>query len=896
MADTYFTQQVHNDWLMSSSPAKVISTQCPQNVTISCNAALCRRHTSAWVVLSWTFKVLATGKTLRHVSLTLDENRSIFSVASVYKNGIECRIRNSQEWYESDPEFNQPLTSNTNRRTEYIVRICCQARRYGTYRQNVIFGFQEYPVVLRRICVDCLPREDLIRIQTATEYQLSQNPKYWPDEAEILHKFKSPFVPQRDKKEDEFSAMYPYPNKDNFFLTQESLTDDCLTESNYRGRLHELISIEELARHEQIARYRNVSYMRLLSHYILVSAGDAATVTKYAPSGELFAQLPLSRNTSEDTRSGRLFLRGCSSLLFKTTSSISGPLVVYEAHIEDVCTQSVYVRLSKECVDKFNLMADMDLEVEVQFLLSRLPFCEWHRAVDSLPDIKLVFPNIKMSVNDFISLNALTTDIIQDDMLNAEQKKAMAVMTAPIEIIMPPILLFGPFGTGKTFTIAHALRILLTQNARHKILLCTHSNSAADLYVRDFFDSWYKAYRNPRLKPIRVYYKDRARNTVHPIVQEYSLMENGSFRNPRQEDFLESGLIITTLTTASSLTSMNLPLTHIVIDEAAQALECEILIPLALATLNTRLILAGDQMQLAPEVYSDLASERGLGVSLLERIYKIYPENHPCRIQLCQNYRAHADIIAFTSEIFYDGKITPGQNVLMRHPIFKPLTFYAVSGEELQDIHSTGYVHASEAYEIANRVHELKSNWPVDQWGSYGDGSIGVLAYYADQVQRIRAELRKRKLFDVSVERVLNVQGKQFTAVFISTVRTRNCCRYAAERNLKDYGFLTNPRLVNTAITRAKCLVAVVGDPVALLTIGSCRKLWQRYLEMADLYGINLENLKYHLSLVPELPRGTPLNPLANEFVPRNSQPVCIIEYVPVPMMYPIVHYNLHHT
>ena len=37
--------------------------------------------------------------------------------------------------------------------------------------------------------------------------------------------------------------------------------------------------------------------------------------------------------------------------------------------------------------------------------------------------------------------------------------------------------------------------------------------------------------------------------------------------------------------------------THIFLDEAAQALECEMLIPLSLVGPNTRVILAGDHMQ-----------------------------------------------------------------------------------------------------------------------------------------------------------------------------------------------------------------------------------------------------------------------------------------------------------
>ena len=97
---------------------------------------------------------------------------------------------------------------------------------------------------------------------------------------------------------------------------------------------------------------------------------------------------------------------------------------------------------------------------------------------------------------------------------------------------------------------------------------------------------------------------------------------------------------------------------------------------------------------------------------------------------------------------------------------------------------------------------------------------LGIVTPYYDQVQRIRSELRKRKLFGVSVERVLNVQGKQFRAIFLSTVRTRKTCVSNQEDATADFGFLSNDKLLNTAITRAQSLVAVVGDPVALCSIG----------------------------------------------------------------------------
>ena len=68
------------------------------------------------------------------------------------------------------------------------------------------------------------------------------------------------------------------------------------------------------------------------------------------------------------------------------------------------------------------------------------------------------------------------------------------------------------------------------------------------------------------------------------------------------------------------------------------------------------------------------------------------------------------------------------------------------------------------------RVEELRKKWPV-AWGKLDDGSIGVVSPYADQVFRIRAELRKKRLHEVSVERVLNVQGKQY---FILSAKNNN--------------------------------------------------------------------------------------------------------------------------
>ena len=75
---------------------------------------------------------------------------------------------------------------------------------------------------------------------------------------------------------------------------------------------------------------------------------------------------------------------------------------------------------------------------------------------------------------------------------------------------------------------------------------------------------------------------------------------------------------------------------------------------------------------------------------------------------------------------------------------------------------------------------------------------------------------------------LLLISGKQFRVVILSTVRTRHTCLEKSSEILEkssklDFGFLSNAKLLTTAITRAQSLIAVVGDPISLCSVGKCR-------------------------------------------------------------------------
>ncbi|GCB71419.1 hypothetical protein scyTo_0008832, partial [Scyliorhinus torazame] len=128
---------------------------------------------------------------------------------------------------------------------------------------------------------------------------------------------------------------------------------------------------------------------------------------------------------------------------------------------------------------------------------------------------------------------------------------------------------------------------------------------------------------------------------------------------------------------------------------------------------------------------------------------------------------------------------------------------------------------------------------------------------------------------------------RPFRVLFLSTVRTRHTYKEPPssvrrrdaqlEESTEDleYGFLSSYRMLNTILTRTQSLVAVVGDPVALCSIGKCRKIWEHFIFLChkngSLHGATLHEIRTQLDNL-ELSRGCVLNPLAPEFIPRAIQ------------------------
>lgn len=877
-----YTEALIEKWINSLSPEKVLN-DCLDGVTVEHNSDLSVTVNTKKSSHSWTFLLYCEpARMLHRIALLYDANRPHFSITAVSAGDPSSQVPQQvceggcQEWTGVD------LLQNGMDHCLYTVEVAFRTEIFGTFRQTVVFDFGSEPVLMQRVMVDAASIEDLEHLMQARQ-QLLMTAKRWDSSCKTIVEF----IPNENMElERSLLSRYQIPLSADQLFTQ-SVLDKTLTRENYQPRLHDLLYIEEIAQYKEVSKFNIKVNLQLVSSFMLTGISGGA---KYAQNGELYARFKLTETLSEDTLAGRLVMTKVNSVLLLPVSRdrqgqpASAKERVYEAVIEEKTKDYIFLRICKACCEELNLIPDRELQVELQFQLNRLPLCEMHYALDRLRDNSILFPDISLTPIIPWSPNRQWDEQL-DPRLNAKQKEAILAITTPLSIDLPPVLIIGPYGTGKTFTLAQAVKHILKQPDT-RVLICTHSNSAADLYIKDYLHPYVEA-GNSHARPLRVYFRKRWVKTVHPVVQQYCLISGAylTFQMPTRQDIERHRVVVVTLSTSQYLCQLDLEpglFTHILLDEAAQAMECETIMPLALVNKSTRIVLAGDHMQLSPFVYSEFARERNLHVSLLDRLYEHYPPEYPCRILLCENYRSHEAIINYTSELFYEGKLM-ASGKQPPHKDFYPLTFFTARGEDVQEKNSTAYYNNAEVFEIVERVEEIRKKWPV-AWGKLDESSIGVVSPYADQVFRIRAELRKKRMPEVSVERVLNVQGKQFRVLFLSTVRTRHTCKHkqtAIKRKEQlvedstedlDYGFLSNYKLLNTAITRAQSLVAVVGDPIALCSVGRCRKFWETFIsichENSSLHGITFEQIKAQLEAL-ELKKTYVLNPLAPEFIPR---------------------------
>ncbi|KAI8851245.1 P-loop containing nucleoside triphosphate hydrolase protein [Chytridium lagenaria] len=252
---------------------------------------------------------------------------------------------------------------------------------------------------------------------------------------------------------------------------------------------------------------------------------------------------------------------------------------------------------------------------------------------------------------------------------------------------------------------------------------------------------------------------------------------------------------------------------HLFIDEAGQATEPETCLPLSvIANANeyfVPVILSGDHMQLGPL--------HGFDVSYFERIigrplYKDHPdargaprrkveaENYGDTSLILQDIRAPfvnlirtIAMIVVPSQLSYNNTLVPMRTL-------RSLTLFCDEG--------ASWWNAIEAAKVLELIESI-----LRHGVSLKD--FGIISPFREQVKRLRKLMRARGLGGIDVGTVEDYQGMERKIIILSCVRSRY--RFLADDIRDNIGVVNFPRRLNVALTRAKSLLVIVGNPALLV-------------------------------------------------------------------------------
>ena len=369
---------------------------------------------------------------------------------------------------------------------------------------------------------------------------------------------------------------------------------------------------------------------------------------------------------------------------------------------------------------------------------------------------------------------------------NASQNEAVALAVDAEDCA----LIHGPPGTGKTYTIARAIRALVAEGNR--VLLSAFTNRAVDNALEALRDQGFG-------DVLRV----GTETGVRGDMQDVRLVQRGD-PNEKAAELRDAPVVAATTAACGSRVMRECEFDVALVDEASQLTE-----PGTHAAINLadRFVLVGDHEQLPPVV----RAENDLQTSLFQRLIEAYPD---ASVMLDRQYRMSQRIQAFASAEFYDGALRPatpevaGQT--LRDLGVDPAALPDGLAGGVDFVDPDGARDGNRNVREAERVAEV-----VDAYLAAGvdPDDIGVIAPFRAQV----AEIGRRT--PVTVDTVDRFQGSSKAVIVVSLVAAGDL----------DGPIFEDHRRMNVALTRAKKQLTLVGDADALAS----EPFYERMLDWA---------------------------------------------------------------
>ncbi|KAK1774778.1 P-loop containing nucleoside triphosphate hydrolase protein [Copromyces sp. CBS 386.78] len=434
-----------------------------------------------------------------------------------------------------------------------------------------------------------------------------------------------------------------------------------------------------------------------------------------------------------------------------------------------------------------------------------------------------------------------------DESLNYEQRIAVDSVLCQNYGTMP-YLISGPPGTGKTKTMIEiALQLVRNVPGCSHILVCAPSEPAADTLA----DRLSKSMNRNDL--FRLNRPTRDPREVLSNLLSYCYMQKDVFALPPFAQLMSYRIIVTSCRDASMLmyarltnsdlytvsstlhsqihptssppTKSRLHWSALLIDEAAQAMEPEALIPLHVVSpplkgppplFTPLVIMAGDEQQLNPRtscpctplqqslfarlfkrpVYSAHPLARRLrhkdGAQPPKQQYQLHPDLLPILrppfTNLIRNYRSHPAILAMPSKLFYFDTLVAEADEQERNRLEEwagwrgrngrkwPILYHDnrspddLEAPSLSSVTTGGWFNVGEAHLACQYAQSLFRSGLVKQ------GEICIMSPFKAQVRLIRSLIRSEMygmMWEVNVGPTEAFQGLEHGVVILCVTRSR---------------------------------------------------------------------------------------------------------------------------
>ncbi|UNI18255.1 DNA helicase [Purpureocillium takamizusanense] len=408
--------------------------------------------------------------------------------------------------------------------------------------------------------------------------------------------------------------------------------------------------------------------------------------------------------------------------------------------------------------------------------------------------------------------------------LNVDQKRAIEKVMSAEDYA----LVLGMPGTGKTTTIAHIIRALVSQGKT--VLLTSHTHTAVDNILLKL--------KTDRIPILRL----GAPAKVHPEVQDFAHLAGQPKKTFEEikEAWHGTPVVATTCLGINHPVFLERSFDYCIVDEASQ-----ITLPICAGPIRMAkaFVLVGDHNQLPPVVRNEEAREGGLDVSL----FKLLSDAHPQSVvNLEHQYRMCEDIMTLSNTLIYEGRLRCGYDALRRRKLEVPRigalshVHYDAASASLPGTPRSFCTGPAAAVATRCWLHDLVDGEarvrfvntdtirPLVREEAQGKrivnpaevrivsqlveslltagvpaSEVGVMTHYRAQLSRLRDRLRGAA-GAVEMHTTDRFQGRDKEVVVLSLVRSNEAGSIGDL--LKDW------RRINVAFTRAKTKLLVVGS------------------------------------------------------------------------------------